>query len=290
MRKLRNKLLLSILTVALTFIALGTTTFAWFTLGGTATANAFEAEIKTPDGIEVSLDQQVWGNALELVAEDESLVFADITSADGISFVDKANAAAAEGSYFNVTIYVRSTNKDVTISLESLIVDASNFAEEANWKSDATFATGTTNGTDSFTAGEEYIFNAINAVRLSFVKGDAAQVLEIKGTDDHGSATNSEDGLTYKYAEAKESEANITTTVTPKTADATVNASGEITGTVTLLNANNFEAPETEDGYYYSDFEVNVWLEGWDPDCINAILNGTVKLGFVLKADFSDAE
>ena len=46
MRKLRNKLLLSILTVALTFIALGTTTFAWFTLGGTATANAFEAEIK----------------------------------------------------------------------------------------------------------------------------------------------------------------------------------------------------------------------------------------------------
>lgn len=289
MRKLRNKLLLSILTVALTFIALGTTTFAWFTLGGEATANAFTAQVKTPDGIEISLDETNWSNSVTLTAA-EGLKFLDITTEDGINFVDKSGEETT-GTYFTDIICVRTTNPNVTVSLEQLIIDESNFFEASedvtgNWISDIAFGT--------FEANNSYIFNAINAVRVSFVKGQTAQVLEIEGENNHGSADNSEAGLTWKYAVAKKAESTISADL--KSGEFTlpeIAAKVDTDGTfkdeaeVVLLEGSEF----VQNGdYYYTEFTINVWLEGWDADCINAILNGQVTLGFKLSADFETPE
>ena len=61
MTKLTRKLLLSVLTVVLTVVALGTTTFAWFTLTNTAQIQSFDAEIIADSGIEIAIGNADYG-------------------------------------------------------------------------------------------------------------------------------------------------------------------------------------------------------------------------------------
>jgi len=57
MNKIARKLVLSILTVVLTVAALGTTTFAWFTLTNTSVVQPFQAQIVSDTGIEIAIGQ-----------------------------------------------------------------------------------------------------------------------------------------------------------------------------------------------------------------------------------------
>ena len=302
MRKLRNKLLLSILTVALTFIALGTTTFAWFTLGGSATANAFAGTVTTPDGIEFSFDGKEWSNQLDLQdVVNPNLRFIDITSSNGTTFVTKAdNGEVVEGqSYFTTTIYVRTTNTATTIKLSKVT-----FTEEADkisWTPDVDLTyTGTpddaTDPAKTWTKGEDAVtFSAINAVRVSFTDGTNTNVIGIEGAYTNGGAKVN--GLAAAYAQEKGYTIDSgLANVTPAILTATISDSNEIAAgsQVTVIAANQFsaDAPEVDgfinaDGYQYATLTINVWLEGWDADCINAILNGQINLGFTFKATFT---
>ena len=55
MNKLSRKLLVSLLLLIFSVFALGTATFAWFSLSDTATVSQFDANISSSEGIEVSL-------------------------------------------------------------------------------------------------------------------------------------------------------------------------------------------------------------------------------------------
>ena len=55
MRKLTQKLVLSVVTMALVVIALGTSTFAWFTLTNKASIGAFTGQVTAGEGIEITL-------------------------------------------------------------------------------------------------------------------------------------------------------------------------------------------------------------------------------------------
>lgn len=55
MNKLARKLVLSVLTVVLTVIALGTTTFAWFTLTNQAVVQPFNAQVIGDSGIQIAI-------------------------------------------------------------------------------------------------------------------------------------------------------------------------------------------------------------------------------------------
>ena len=283
MRKLRNKLLLSILTVALTFIALGTTTFAWFTLGGTVTAEAFTANVKSAEGIEISLDGTEWSNTISLTATD--VEFKDITSTNGIAFLGFDGQAAAAGTYASISFKVRTTDKSKAIYTEKLVGIESN---PVAWVADATFST--------VTKGDSVNFDAINAVRVAFVVGDTAKVIEIASTNNFGTT---DDGKAQAYADAK----GLDTTNAPAaddcaTPDAYVVAADGVLKTAAtdgqntqleIIAANTTEASTIESGattYYVYDVTLNVWLEGWDADCINAILGQSVTVGFELKSDF----
>lgn len=291
MRKLRNKLLLSILTVALTFIALGTTTFAWFTLGGSATANAFEAQVTTPDGIEFSFDGKEWSNSLDLTEQvSENLRFIDITSADGLAFDTKADNGeiVAGDSYFTAKIYIRTTNSDTTINLSKV-----DFTETViSWTPDVDLTYGEdVNWTKGGTAVE---FAAVNAIRVSFNDGANTKVVAIEGEKSHGAAAL--DGLAKAYAQKKGYTIDSTLSTAPATPAATVENADEIAeeDRIAVVASGQFSAtaPQVEgfidaDGYNYATLKINVWLEGWDADCINAILSGQVKLGFTFKAAFA---
>ncbi|MDY0143330.1 MAG: hypothetical protein RBR97_15695 [Bacteroidales bacterium] len=57
MSKLSKKLILSVLTLVLTVVALGATTFAWFTLGNEATVGQVSGTITAGEGLEIRIAQ-----------------------------------------------------------------------------------------------------------------------------------------------------------------------------------------------------------------------------------------
>ena len=55
MKNLTKKLFLSMLTVAFAVVALGTTTFAWFTLSTEAKVEVFDAQVSAGSGFEIAV-------------------------------------------------------------------------------------------------------------------------------------------------------------------------------------------------------------------------------------------
>ena len=91
MRKLTTKLLFAIISVAFALVALGTTTFAWFTLSDTATVSTFDAQITAGEGIEISLDDinyytTIPANVIQDKINALNVELKDVTSINGKQF------------------------------------------------------------------------------------------------------------------------------------------------------------------------------------------------------------
>ena len=54
MRKMSKKIIVSVLTLVLTVVALGTTTYAWFTVGGTVATDELEMKVTSGVGLEIA--------------------------------------------------------------------------------------------------------------------------------------------------------------------------------------------------------------------------------------------
>ena len=142
MKKLTQKLVLSVITMALVVVALGTSTFAWFTLQNSATVGTFQAQVTSGDGIEVSLGDWVtnqqtidytvsnvdntWFTTLPssaitaLIIEkygvdansalQSNMRFSDVTSPDGVNINDIAGTPAASAKYVEFDLFFRSAS------------------------------------------------------------------------------------------------------------------------------------------------------------------------------------
>jgi len=89
MRKLTTKLLFAIISAAFALVALGTTTFAWFTLTNEATISQFNAEITAGEGIEISIDgtnyyTTIPTNIIQAKIKKLKVTLKDITSPNGV--------------------------------------------------------------------------------------------------------------------------------------------------------------------------------------------------------------
>ena len=318
MTKLRKKLLLSVLTLALTFIALGSTTFAWFTLGNDAKANAFTGTVQGGQGIDIAFvdttkdittetgyKQYNWTMSIDLATKiGNQLVFEDLTSQDGreITLIDSSKTdLQANKQYVEVSFYVRSMGELSALNLTSFIdVESNNF----DWNPDAIVE-----GANGFTVDTPASWNALNALRVSFTVGKnslATNVFEFDFNNNHGSADDTTDGIAYKYAAAKKHGITCPNTSSVLKGDATVKVGTTkdkgaekediaLTDDVNLLNKGSATADKVatytlNDGVTYNIYQVTlrVWMEGWDGDCINAILTKSVKLGFALKATYAN--
>ncbi|MFA6801225.1 MAG: hypothetical protein WCR19_03855, partial [Acholeplasmataceae bacterium] len=143
MSKISRKLVLSIIAVVLTVFALGSTTFALFTLTNTSTVQAFEAQIVADSGIEVALgnfttvagasDEANWVTTLTtetveayLVAEyGNTQILNHVTTADGINFFTLGSSAmiGTDGGYIELPLNFRSDTANqinwTTVTLSS---------------------------------------------------------------------------------------------------------------------------------------------------------------------------
>ena len=142
MRKLTQKLVLSVVTMALVVIALGTSTFAWFTLQNAASVGTFQAQVTSGQGIEVSLGtgsaqtmdfddtDAPWYTAIPIAViqnfidtKYSGFRFDNVTSTDGISMKqENGTADAPVGSYIQFQLYFRSREAAMPIALSSAVL------------------------------------------------------------------------------------------------------------------------------------------------------------------------
>lgn len=336
MTKLSRKLLFSILSVALAFITLGATTFAWFTLNTVADIDTIETNITAGTGIEISLDGQYFRNTIRIDDLVEflgkpigSYKFDDLTSPNGIGIYDLTLENSTTGNkvqqnevgqlykgtkYIEFPLWFRSPTKDARVFL---LTGTTLDSDPVLWTSDAQFTyTGRAQDAgDVVQVGDTISIYAADAIRFSFqdyelspgdlslTSGGTAKVFELDPTGRAninailGSAPSLTNGMIPYFNE--KSDVKIT--------QDTLDDFGQLPGIV-YRNGNLVDTADLapEDGdvvdvngdpavpivtlsvqktgdqvFYYGYTVVRIWLEGWDPDCFNAVLGKPFSLTLV---------
>ena len=296
MNKLMRKLSISILAVVFAVIAMGATTFAWFTLTNTAKVEPFDMNITGGEGVEISLDDGASWSSIISATDFVTLVKAQqtigtmpylnaVTTENGYSGFKLIENIASTGvvtykpvdavknvDYLEFKIMVRTANEGKAIYLSNSNTDITGTAFE--WVADRTFipVTGT-----SVNAGGTHSVNPADAARISFDNGASQYVFQAESSSTNTVVTSFdwEFGALNYYAISKNIDASTATapTVTLPTA---IQLGSPYTANPIVTTTN------LSDGYATATITVHIWLEGWDTECYNSILGRlfSVEIGF----------
>ena len=293
MNRLARKLVLSVLSVVLTVVALGTTTFAWFTLTNTSVVQPFEAEIVADTGIEIAIGMPGivdplllnWKSVITTqdvynfidAAYPGGFQFTHVSSENGRTFTDLEGATVTDG-YLEIPLHFRSDN-ETEINWTQVMVSS----PTASWITGVSF-------TDSLgnlrVAGGSFPVNAADAVRVS-VSGNIAGSTATTAYENPASeparntvlgghtneasifynggiGANGSTNYYYQVNNALPTGAEDVTTVATETS---------ITSTKVLDMVTN---PLMTEATYYGVITVRIWLEGWDAEAYNSLLGRVI--------------
>jgi len=316
MKTLSKKALLSILSLVLTFVALGATTFAWFSLGTTATVNPFDVEVKGSEGLEIQFGNDTsWYTTInsELMAEyieelvtaarlsnDNKFVMDAVTSVDGKQFftydfngtslqhISPNQLAVANKDYLSLTFKLRTSAKKA-INLTTLDVTGSG----GSWLPDQNFTLAkdstliTAINPDDADESDRIATDLADALRVSFVVGtEDAIVFEKEEDTTNTSGTLAEKdgnfiGAFEYFAKRTGYYANNQITLTPQTGwdpDITLDENYFGQNITKLLFAAPTADLEVGESYYNYTVTINVWFEGYDNEAFDAVLEQFVSI------------
>lgn len=316
MRKLTQKLVLSVVTMALVVIALGTSTFAWFTLTNKASISAFQAQVTAGEGIEITLGDwngttyvaptasTTWYTVLpESVIEgyianmQPNFRFDNVTSPNGTTINNEAGTGqtySSSAKYIQFQLYFRSSAakhilwSSATLSgtEETWVVNVPSFIpsdQSAPW-----------------TLGSSKTVAAWTGARVS-IQGSATVVYQAP-EDQSLTVINSNDDIDSFDLALVDHDSNPGTNdvavvgaggATPWGAAAYGIAAGKDTTygesipTVASTTDVNDTAQQiltltANGGYFTGSVVVRIWIEGFDADTFDAIFDTelSVLLGF----------
>ena len=292
MNNITRKLVLSALTVVLTVVALGTTTFAWFTLTNTAVVQPFEAQIVADTGIEVSLDGVDWYTTLtttlieDYITNSSFTTFTHLTTATGYSNFYTLGASgleAAASGWLQIPIYFRS-NSATAIDWTAVSITS----PLTPWEVDVAHLS-TTGAVAALSLIDQ---DASNAMRVSIqgnVGGSNNVVTYEKSSASNNNVVLGGDGSTpvdysaggtgaagsYNYYYAK------TGALIPGTAAVVVAPTvTAIDGTTNAQRIIDLTADTTYGTSHWGQVTLRVWVEGWDADAYNSILGRMITASF----------
>lgn len=309
MNSITRKLVLSILTVVLTVVALGTTTFAWFTLTNTAVIQPFESRITADTGIEVAIGQATVGeeNALNWVttlttaqintyllnAYPSGFRYTHLTTTDGSTFytlgiedvagtmVPVISSIPATGGWLEIPLNFRSnTANQILWSVVNLS------STERPFNADATYYNEYNNLVNS---PQVYNITSANAVRIAVLGNLSPVVYELPASSSNvvlGAGGNLLDGMVagvqisgvdqgdpgaMNYFFGKNN--NV-----PEGADAVT-----VISSITALSSNpvvTLGSVPTSGNTYFGSITIRIWVEGWDANAYNAVLDDIIRTSF----------
>jgi hypothetical protein len=279
-----KKLLLSVIAVIVTVAALGTSTFAWFTLSNRASVGQFNAQVSSGEGIEVSLNQTNWYTDIpttvieDFISTTDFNKFTDVTTLDGSTFTKYTSGTVTEEDYIQFTLYFRSES-----ATDIYWTGASLSGTTINWTADADFLN--TAGTNVAAGTEDIVIDPSNALRVSIQAGTEFHVYEkgeVNGNTILGTKPSSINGA-ISYYNAKNADNEITL---PSTDVAIASFQEFVNVGANEVDSNRELITLTQSGvtgFYTGSVIVRVWIEGWDQDTFNAVLNGQVFVGLNFK-------
>lgn len=334
MTKLSRKLMFSILSVALAFITLGATTFAWFTLNTTADIQRIETTVTVGTGIEISIDGTTFRSTILIddieaeIGEISGYKFDALTSQNGYEILEfelkqvsggegelqtVAEYTEATGStYIEFPLWFRSPTEGARVYLLS---GSETYSAAVGWKSDAQFYYPGRGPEleDIVQEGETINIYAADSLRFSFQdyeiewKTDlkkfslspleSAKVFELdpRGRDQTtggnirlGKEVKEDSGMVPYFNQKSQIKIDETViegvnlpekvfhnedlvdagALVPEVGDIIYDVSEKKATPIVTLNVQK----EGDDVFYYGFTMVRIWLEGWDPDCFNAVL------------------
>jgi len=309
MNKITKKLLMGILSVSFALVALGTVTFAWFTLTNTATILPIDIDVSTDDGLEIAmgkltineegialankawfteLDEETFWDYLEADGYNlDEFALKNVTSEDGVNFTDRQKAPldSKTGGFLEFDVSIRSLVANQYVYLTK---DTSVSSNAIKWKADANFIGSHGNNVNP---GDVINYYTANSARMSFNSVDGNRVsydLVYELPEYAVSDTTNGFGVSTIYGnKAQGTEAIFEGAVSYYNAKHTnsqiTNESVKLAETITsFLGADPVafisDKNQDENGYYYTDVTVRIWLEGWDADCIDSIIDDSLRV------------
>lgn len=304
MNRLARKLVLSVLSVVLTVVALGTTTFAWFTLTNTSVVQPFNAQIVADTGIQVAVGMPgvepeflQWKTTITATdisnyisaAYPAGFEFTHVTSTNGVSFTSLEGVGVTSG-YLQIPLHFRSNNVQAINWTQVSIT-----SPDAQWTTGRTFvdSLGTTR-----VAGSTFTVNAADAVRVSVtgnqqiglvddlpVYGNVTVAYEnptteparntvlydASTTDFYNGGVGANGSTNYYYA---------VNAMLPQGYDS-VSTVATQTSVVSTKVLDMIENPAVmPDATYYGVITLRIWIEGWDAEAYNSILSRVITSSF----------
>ena len=307
MKKLSRKMMISLLAFVLAFVALGASTYAWFTLADKAELSNLEMNVSLGEGLDISFDGVTYQSNLSKEAIEEKIggkKLSDITTTDGINFKNLAGDSSSE--YIQLHLYFRASGIDATKAANGVGVYLDSLNNDASYTTDK--QTGTfvvsqgveLDPTTSYRAeadgelvDEALKYYASDAIRVSFVEDESLLALydfnakEGRNYND-GFVANANkvdaEGL-YGAASYYFAKQGKNVGVGAGTVESTTLEFTELTSEQNAMMANNNNSlicnlEAGDDGFYYGEVTINIWIEGWDTDCFNVILTDKVMTQF----------
>ena len=298
--KLTRKLMLSAFTLLFAVISLGASTYAWFTMSDKAQINAFDGQVKAGEGIEIAVTStQNLGNAqwytgnvptnvIKAAYEANEFVNFNALSTinNGTKLIDYEGNEADKGTYITFYVHIK-TAKPGTVSLSQILLGSAGDSI-TGWKSDAAYHLPTSDGDEGVEVkvGDQIQYKVEDAARI-YVKNEIYEKeTNLSSGNNNLAGVKSEYGA-YEYYNSKNQDAPL---------NKTGNNYNEQYDAETLSGTNFYD--ENDDPNLTSNtsqvlgttektgdiitFEVKIWIEGWDTECLNAIFAQTLKvqLGF----------
>lgn len=293
MKKVSKRVLLALLTLVLSVVTLGTTTYAWFTVGATVAVEEFEMNVQSGHGLEMTYVKKGGSEygyvrnlstdiILQYIATDYGYTDAAafkagfqldaVTSVDGKAFKkiddehDLVDLLPSDNPFleFKLKFRTKQANSKLVWNHVSIDSDGKLWAPEVNF----------TNISDGIVTKNDtpVKYYAKNGARVSIESGLITKVFELPEEPGKNAVLSNNEPIWDKGAH---DYYNKVTNFDLSTKHSGYEAA-ETTTSVSAVDLMNFG--DLIDDYHYADVTVRVYIEGFDSETFNAILSDNLKV------------
>lgn len=284
MNTIRRKVLMAGIVAIFAFIATIGATYAWFTLGNTSEIQDIQLQVSTDVSLLIMMDndynmvddQDTLLNAdnysteltnalIKSVYDFTPIVLAPVTTNDGLAFLRNdrstpatSDPAAVNPEYLEFSVWLYSQDKAMTVAVKDVNVTANN------------------------PSGLQNLVR--NAVRLSIYSDDLSQVAIYGKDKDYdftfGVSDSGYDPITLSnnsILPATESALSALEAISYVDASPIASESTDVLANADTVLTLAVNAPEK--------VTIRIWIEGWDSDANNNILEAAfaIQFGFIVK-------
>lgn len=315
MKSFTNKLMLSIFSLVFFFSIFGTVTYAWFSLHKLNQLSNLRVDLITGDEFQISIDGINFYKELK-TEEIERYIgrrarLTDVTSLDGKVFQfgilkEDQGIPQANQDYLSFPLYFRTTLKQHYVYLVDNVSGLVQYdmvrdgtyvvSKGVLWNVDTSFQNGPDPKNDVVSAGQRMTMYASEAIRIGFVEEKVEwNTLDIRNSNELShkifDLTGNQErgyGLPYggiSYYNTKHRIQLSPPEEKPKTIYQLSEFDDDYNPYIPLsrnseilemVKTNQFD--EKGNPYYVGKVTVNIWLEGWDADCFNAIYTDSLRI------------